>query len=130
VWLITGPNMGGKSTFLRQTAIIAILAQMGSYVPAERATIGVVDAIFSRVCVADSSDVDIEHRSELLMIWCMTEALLWLKWLKLQTFCSMPLINHSLLWMKLEGNTVDEYKCTHHDTEALLLMMECLLRGQ
>lgn len=45
------PNMGGKSTFLRQNAIIAILAQMGSFVPAKQAEIGVVDAIFSRVCI-------------------------------------------------------------------------------
>jgi DNA mismatch repair protein MutS len=53
IWLITGPNMAGKSTFLRQNALIAILAQMGSYVPAERARIGVVDRLFSRVGAAD-----------------------------------------------------------------------------
>ena len=53
LWLITGPNMAGKSTFLRQNALIAILAQMGSYVPAEFAHIGVVDKIFSRVGAAD-----------------------------------------------------------------------------
>ncbi|KNC46976.1 DNA mismatch repair protein MutS [Thecamonas trahens ATCC 50062] len=51
--LITGPNMGGKSTFLRQNALIVILAQMGSFVPAEAATIGVVDAVYSRVGAAD-----------------------------------------------------------------------------
>jgi MutS domain V len=43
------PNMGGKSTFLRQNAIISILAQVGSYVPAEHAEIGIVDQVFSRV---------------------------------------------------------------------------------
>ena len=53
VWLLTGPNMAGKSTFLRQNALIAILAQMGSFVPADSATIGVVDRLFSRVGAAD-----------------------------------------------------------------------------
>ncbi len=53
LWLITGPNMAGKSTFLRQNALIAVLAQMGSYVPAEAAHIGVVDRLFSRVGAAD-----------------------------------------------------------------------------
>ncbi|HWU26452.1 MAG TPA: DNA mismatch repair protein MutS [Rhizomicrobium sp.] len=53
LWLVTGPNMAGKSTFLRQNAVIAILAQMGSFVPAERARIGIVDRLFSRVGAAD-----------------------------------------------------------------------------
>jgi DNA mismatch repair protein MutS len=53
LWLLTGPNMAGKSTFLRQNALIAILAQMGSFVPAETAHIGVVDRLFSRVGAAD-----------------------------------------------------------------------------
>ena len=53
VWLLTGPNMAGKSTFLRQNALIAILAQMGSFVPAQSAHIGVVDRLFSRVGAAD-----------------------------------------------------------------------------
>jgi DNA mismatch repair protein MutS len=53
IWLLTGPNMGGKSTFLRQNALIAILAQAGSYVPATRAHIGVVDRLFSRVGASD-----------------------------------------------------------------------------
>lgn len=52
-FVVTGPNMGGKSTYLRQTAIIAILAQIGSYVPAQTATIGVVDRIFARLGSAD-----------------------------------------------------------------------------
>lgn len=54
LWLITGPNMAGKSTFLRQNAIITVLAQMGSFVPAEKATIGVVDKLFSRVGASDN----------------------------------------------------------------------------
>ncbi|MCP4393687.1 MAG: DNA mismatch repair protein MutS [Alphaproteobacteria bacterium] len=54
LWLLTGPNMAGKSTFLRQNAIIAVLAQMGSFVPAESASIGVVDKLFSRVGASDN----------------------------------------------------------------------------
>ena len=53
IWLLTGPNMAGKSTFLRQNALIAILAQMGAFVPAKSARIGVVDRLFSRVGAAD-----------------------------------------------------------------------------
>lgn len=53
LWLITGPNMAGKSTFLRQNALIAILAQMGSFVPASKAHIGIVDRLFSRVGASD-----------------------------------------------------------------------------
>ena len=53
LWLLTGPNMAGKSTFLRQNALIAVLAQAGAYVPARAAHIGVVDRLFSRVGAAD-----------------------------------------------------------------------------
>lgn len=53
LWLLTGPNMAGKSTFLRQNALIVILAQMGSFVPADSARIGIVDKLFSRVGAAD-----------------------------------------------------------------------------
>jgi len=53
IWLLTGPNMAGKSTFLRQNALIALLAQMGSYVPAESAEIGIVSQLFSRVGASD-----------------------------------------------------------------------------
>ncbi|MDA0339026.1 MAG: DNA mismatch repair protein MutS, partial [Proteobacteria bacterium] len=53
LWLVTGPNMAGKSTFLRQNALIAVLAQMGSYVPAASAHMGVVDRLFSRVGASD-----------------------------------------------------------------------------
>ena len=53
LWLVTGPNMAGKSTFLRQNALITILAQAGSFVPAAAAEIGIVDRLFSRVGAAD-----------------------------------------------------------------------------
>ncbi len=54
LWLITGPNMGGKSTFLRQSALIAVLAQAGSFVPCARAKVGIVDRLFSRVGASDN----------------------------------------------------------------------------
>ncbi len=54
LWLITGPNMAGKSTFMRQVALIVILAQMGSFVPARRARIGVVDRVLTRVGASDN----------------------------------------------------------------------------
>lgn len=52
-WIITGPNMGGKSTFLRQNAIITIMAQIGSFVPASKCQLGVVDKIFTRIGALD-----------------------------------------------------------------------------
>ncbi|MGJ8528696.1 DNA mismatch repair protein MutS [Maritalea sp.] len=64
LWLITGPNMGGKSTFLRQNALIAIMAQMGSFVPASAAHIGTIDRVFSRVGAAD----DIAHGRSTFMV--------------------------------------------------------------
>ena len=53
IWLLTGPNMAGKSTFLRQVAVIVLMAQVGSFVPATRARIGVVDKLFSRIGASD-----------------------------------------------------------------------------
>ncbi|HWA18687.1 MAG TPA: DNA mismatch repair protein MutS [Devosia sp.] len=64
LWLVTGPNMGGKSTFLRQNALIAILAHIGSYVPATSAHIGVIDRVFSRVGASD----DIAHGRSTFMV--------------------------------------------------------------
>lgn len=64
LWLVTGPNMGGKSTFLRQNALVTILAQMGCFVPAESAHIGVVDRLFSRVGASD----DIAHGRSTFMV--------------------------------------------------------------
>ena len=52
--LVTGPNMGGKSTYLRQTALIVIMAQMGSFVPAQRARLGIVDRVFTRIGASDN----------------------------------------------------------------------------
>ena len=53
IWLLTGPNMAGKSTFLRQVALIVLMAQLGSFVPAKQARIGVVDKLFSRIGASD-----------------------------------------------------------------------------
>ncbi len=64
LWLVTGPNMAGKSTFLRQNALIAILAQMGSFVPAEQAHIGIIDRLFSRVGASD----DLAHGRSTFMV--------------------------------------------------------------
>ena len=64
LWLLTGPNMAGKSTFLRQNALIVILAQIGSYVPATQARIGVVDRLFSRVGASD----DLAHGRSTFMV--------------------------------------------------------------
>lgn len=73
VWLVTGPNMGGKSTFLRQNALIAVLAQAGSFVPAAEATLGLVDRLYSRVGASDSLA---EGRSTFMVEMVETAAIL------------------------------------------------------
>ncbi|WAJ29062.1 DNA mismatch repair protein MutS [Antarcticirhabdus aurantiaca] len=73
IWLLTGPNMGGKSTFLRQNALIAVLAQIGAFVPAKHAHIGVVDRLFSRV---GASDDLAEGRSTFMVEMVETAAIL------------------------------------------------------
>ena len=70
--ILTGPNMAGKSTYMRQNALIAILAQIGSWVPADFAKIGVIDKIFTRVGASD--DLTLGNQ------------LLWLKWLRQLVF--------------------------------------------
>jgi DNA mismatch repair ATPase MutS len=62
--IITGPNMAGKSTLLRQTALIAILAQVGSFVPADQARISIVDRLFSRIGAKD----DLFHDRSTFMV--------------------------------------------------------------
>jgi DNA mismatch repair protein MutS len=64
LWLITGPNMAGKSTYLRQNALIAVLAQIGAFVPAQSAHLGVVDRLFSRVGASD----DLAHGRSTFMV--------------------------------------------------------------
>ena len=68
--LLTGPNMAGKSTYLRQTALIVILAQMGSFVPAKEASIGIVDKIFTRIGAAD----DLSTGQSTFMVECSETA--------------------------------------------------------
>src|SRR5207245_9355195 len=53
LWLITGPNMSGKSTFIRQVALLTMMAQMGSFLPAKSALVGLTDRIFTRVGASD-----------------------------------------------------------------------------
>jgi DNA mismatch repair protein MutS len=72
-WLVTGPNMGGKSTFLRQNALIAVMAQAGSFVPAAEATLGLVDRLYSRVGASDSLA---EGRSTFMVEMVETAAIL------------------------------------------------------
>lgn len=73
LWLLSGPNMGGKSTFLRQNALIAVLAQAGSFVPAAEAGIGIVDRLYSRVGAADNLA---EGRSTFMVEMVETAAIL------------------------------------------------------
>ncbi len=73
LWLLTGPNMAGKSTFLRQNALIAVLAQAGSFVPAKAARIGIVDRLFSRVGASDNLA---EGRSTFMVEMVETAAIL------------------------------------------------------
>ncbi|MBV7257301.1 DNA mismatch repair protein MutS [Pacificimonas sp. WHA3] len=73
VWLVTGPNMAGKSTFLRQNALIAVMAQAGSFVPADAAHIGVIDRLFSRVGASDNLA---EGRSTFMVEMVETAAIL------------------------------------------------------
>ncbi|KAK9240625.1 muts domain V-domain-containing protein [Lipomyces kononenkoae] len=106
LWLITGPNMGGKSTFLRQNALISILAQAGSYVPANFAEIGIVDQIFTRVGSADNL-----YRDESTFMVEMLETANILKRATSRSFVIMDEIGRGTT--PVEGLAV-AYGCLHH----------------
>ncbi|KAM5362578.1 hypothetical protein ACJZ2D_012490 [Fusarium nematophilum] len=106
VWLITGPNMAGKSTFLRQNALITILAQIGCYVPASYAELGVVDAIFSRVGSADNL-----YRDQSTFMVEMLETAHILKQATPRSFVIMDEIGRGTT---PEDGTAVSFACLHH----------------
>ena len=106
IWLITGPNMGGKSTFLRQNALITILAQVGSYVPAQHAEIGIVDQIFSRIGAAD----DLFRDQSTFMVEMLETAAI----LKQATSRSFVIMDEVGRGTTPEDGTAIGYACLHH----------------
>ncbi|KAK2046987.1 muts domain V [Colletotrichum somersetense] len=106
LWLITGPNMAGKSTFLRQNALITILAQVGCYVPADYAELGVVDAIFSRVGSADNL-----YRDQSTFMVEMMETAQILRSATPRSFVIMDEIGRGTT---PEDGTAVAYACLHH----------------
>ncbi|KAM4054857.1 mutS family protein [Hirsutella rhossiliensis] len=106
LWLITGPNMAGKSTFLRQNALITILAQIGCYVPASYAELGIVDAIFSRVGSADNL-----YRDQSTFMVEMLETAQILKQATPRSFVIMDEIGRGTT---PEDGTAVSYACLHH----------------
>lgn len=106
VWLITGPNMAGKSTFLRQNALITILAQIGCYVPASYAELGIVDAIFSRVGSADNLYQD---QSTFMVEMLETAAIL-----KQATPRSFVIMDEIGRGTTPEDGTAVAFACLHH----------------
>ena len=106
LWLITGPNMAGKSTFLRQNALITILAQIGCYVPASYAEMGIVDAIFSRVGSADNL-----YRDQSTFMVEMLETAQILKYATPRSFVIMDEIGRGTT---PEDGTAVSYACLHH----------------
>lgn len=106
LWLITGPNMAGKSTFLRQNALITILAQIGCYVPASYAELGIVDAIFSRVGSADNL-----YRDQSTFMVEMLETAHILKHATARSFVIMDEIGRGTT---PEDGTAVSYACLHH----------------
>ncbi|KAJ6785001.1 hypothetical protein PWT90_03686 [Aphanocladium album] len=106
LWLITGPNMAGKSTFLRQNALITILAQIGCYVPASYAELGIVDAIFSRVGSADNL-----YRDQSTFMVEMLETAHILKHATSKSFVIMDEIGRGTT---PEDGTAVSYACLHH----------------
>lgn len=106
IWLITGPNMAGKSTFLRQNALISILAQVGSFVPAEHAEIGLVDQIFSRIGAAD----DLFRDQSTFMVEMLETAAI----LKQATPRSFVIMDEVGRGTTPEDGTAIGYACLHH----------------
>lgn len=106
VWFITGPNMAGKSTFLRQNALITILAQIGCYVPATYAEMGIVDAIFSRVGSADNL-----YRDQSTFMVEMLETANILKHATSRSFVIMDEIGRGTT---PEDGTAVSFACLHH----------------
>ena len=106
IWLVTGPNMAGKSTFLRQNALISILAQVGSYVPAEHAEIGIVDQIFSRIGAAD----DLFRDQSTFMVEMLETAAI----LKQATARSFVIMDEVGRGTTPEDGTAVGYACLHH----------------
>lgn len=106
IWLVTGPNMAGKSTFLRQNALITILAQVGSFVPAEHAEIGIVDQIFSRVGAAD----DLFRDQSTFMVEMLETAAI----LKHATPRSFVIMDEVGRGTTPEDGTAVGFACLHH----------------
>ena len=106
IWLITGPNMAGKSTFLRQNALISILAQTGSFVPAEYAEIGLVDKVFSRVGSADNLYQD----QSTFMVEMLETAVI----LKQATERSVVIMDEVGRGTTPEDGVAVGYACLHH----------------
>ncbi|KAA8642267.1 mismatch repair ATPase MSH1 [Aspergillus tanneri] len=106
IWLITGPNMAGKSTFLRQNALITILAQVGSFVPAEYAEIGIVDQIFSRIGAAD----DLFRDQSTFMVEMLETATI----LKQATPRSFVIMDEVGRGTTPEDGTAVSYACLYH----------------
>lgn len=106
IWLITGPNMAGKSTFLRQNALITILAQVGSFVPAEYAEIGIVDQIFSRIGAAD----DLFRDQSTFMVEMLETAAI----LKQATSRSFVIMDEVGRGTTPDDGTAVGFACLHH----------------
>jgi DNA mismatch repair ATPase MutS len=106
ILLITGPNMAGKSTYLRQNALITILAQVGSFVPAEHAEIGIVDKIFSRIGAAD----DLFRDQSTFMVEMLETAAI----LKQATPRSFVIMDEVGRGTTPEDGTAVGFACLHH----------------
>lgn len=106
IWLITGPNMAGKSTFLRQNALITILAQVGSFVPAAYVELGIVDQIFSRVGAAD----DLFRDQSTFMVEMLETAAI----LKHATPRSFVIMDEVGRGTTPEDGTAVSFACLHH----------------